>query len=47
MSDSIQTWSTRSSLLALTVIGGCVAGPKTLQVSRVRYNEVIRYTTAE
>lgn len=47
MSHSIRTWFTRSSLLTLTVLSGCIAGPKALQVSRVRYNEVIRQTTAE
>ncbi len=47
MSHSIQMWLTRSSFLTLMVLSGCVAGPRALQVSRVRYNEVIRQTTAE
>jgi len=47
MQHSMITRLTRSSLLALTVIGGCIAGPKALQVSRVRYDEVIRQSTAD
>ena len=32
---------------AITVLGGCVLGPTALQVSRVRYNEVIQQTRKE
>ena len=46
MNSAVQRF-TGSLLLVLTVVGGCVAGPKALEVSRVRYNQVIRQTTAE